>query len=342
LYKIIDNNIPSLWNSIVEGFEKKDIYFTYEFFLSSLLVDGGEPILFFYEDENGKVAYPFIKREIPNLKNKVYYDITTPYGYGGPLIQIIGDKEQFLEQFRKKIKSYCEKNDIVSEFIRFHPLLENQMGLDRYLDISYIRNTIYMDLGGSEEQIMKLPGKTRNMVRKAERNGVIIEKINSIENLELFSIIYNSTMDRNEASDYYFFEKKYFHDLIELLDSNIQMFGAYFEGKLISATLIFNYGEFIHYHLSGALREYLNLGTSNLLIQKVAEWGNENGYKTFHLGGGYSGNEDSLYRFKKSFTKTEPLSFYIGKKVHDKEIYQMLVNEKYIKEDNGYFPLYRS
>lgn len=342
MYKIVEGDKATLWNDIIKEFENQDVYFTYEYFLVSLLLDEGKPLLFYYEDEFGKVAYPFIKRTIPAKETEIFYDISTPYGYGGPLISFSGNKEELLQRFRKEFNMYCKSNNIVSEFVRFHPCLQNQNGLKMDLNAAYIRNTISLDLVGVENLLMDLPGKTRNMIRKAKKNGVTIKKVNAKENLQQFVTIYYSTMERNDASDYYYFEEKYFQDLITLMDSNIQMFGAFFEGKMISATLIFNYGEFIHYHLSGALKEYLYLGANNLLLYKVAEWGAENEYRTFHLGGGYSGNDDSLYKFKKSFSKSDPLDFYVGKKIHSEELYQKLVQANGISEENGYFPLYRS
>lgn len=342
MLKVIEWEENIKWNEIINSFANIDIYFTHEYFASSLLIDEGEPILFFFENKNGKVAYPVVKRKIENIGDKELYDITTPYGYGGPLVSVLTKEEELLAIFRDAINEYCNVNGIVSEFIRFHPMSGNQRNIENDMDVIHVRDTIEMKLQKGEELMSEIPGKTRNMIRKAIKNRVEIKKIDKDESIKDFLSIYNSTMNRNDAADYYYFNETYFEETFQLLNPNIHMFGAYVEGEIIAATLIFTYGDFMHYHLSGALREHLSLGANNLLLYEIAEWGRKQGFESFHLGGGYSGNEDGLYRFKKSFSKLEPLNFYIGKKIHNPHVYKELVNEKGITEDNGYFPLYRS
>jgi len=342
MLRVINLGKKDQWNSIVNSFLNKDIYFSYEYFASSLLLDGGVPILFFFEDHDGRVAYPVVKRKITNAGGEELYDITTPYGYGGPLVDNPTEDKGLLHRFRKAIDKYCIDNNVISEFIRFHPLLNNHINLDDHLNVSHIRDTVVMQLQQGDDLLAEIPGKTRNMVRKAMKNEIEIRKIDKNENMNDFSSIYYSTMNRNDATDYYYFKDEYFVKTFELLDSNLHLFGAFLGEKMISASLIFTYGDFMHYHLSGALKEHLSLGANNLLLFEIAEWGRKQGLKSFHLGGGYSGSEDSLYKFKKSFSKTEPLKFFIGKKIHSQNLYEMLVNEKKITEDNGFFPLYRT
>jgi len=51
------------------------------------------------------------------------------------------------------------------------------------------------------------------------------------------------------------------------------------------------------------------------LLYEAACWGIENGYKTFHLGGGLGSREDSLYQFKKDLTRTQALILYRKKNI---------------------------
>ncbi|MFD1929257.1 GNAT family N-acetyltransferase [Sporosarcina siberiensis] len=342
MLEVINSENHFRWNTIVDDFENRDIYFSHEYFTSSMLLDKGEPLLFFYEDENGKVAYPVILRKIDNKLGEQLYDITTPYGYGGPLVEAVSTEIDLILKFRKFISQYCIDNNIVSEFIRFHPMLGNQKDLENSLNILYNRDTIEIKLQQGTELLNEMPGKTRNMIRKAYKNGVEVKKLDKQKYMKEFLSIYYSTMNRNDATEYYYFNETYFKETFRLLDSNIHMFGAFCEDKMIATSLIFTYEDFMHYHLSGALREHLSLGANNLLLFEIAEWGRKQGIKSFHLGGGYSDSEDNLFKFKKSFSKSDPLNFYIGKKVHNLNLYEKLVKENRITEDNGYFPLYRS
>ncbi len=332
------------WNKLINSFQYKDIYYTSEFFRVATIIDAGEPVLFYFENECGKAAYPFLKRKIAvsNGEEK-WHDIVTPYGYGGPLFECSGDEVYLFSEFESVFNQYCKDQYIISEFIRFHPLLKGQNMIRKTLAIEHIRHTVYLHLQNhSGEFLNKIPSKTRNMIKKAMKNNITIKELDSKSSLKEFYEIYNETMARNDAAEYYYFSQQYFEQLISWLGSNLKMFGAYFEEKLISATLIMCYGDFIHYHLSGAKQEYLHTGVNNLLLYEIAKWGSENGYKYFHLGGGYKGDEDSLFKFKKSFTKEGVSTFCIGKAIHNEEIYWKLVKMNRSKTDSTFFPLYRS
>ncbi len=329
------------WNHLIAEFANADIYFTHQYFMSALLVDKGEALLFHFKSPDGKIAYPVIKRTIENDKKLDLYDMTTPYGYGGPLIACTGDKEALLTEFRNELDDYCRRHHIISEFVRFHPLLNNQTGFEKAMETSHISNTVAMQLQDGDI-LSQLPGKNRNMIRKAIKNNVVIQKIDAEDYLEEFILMYYATMRRNSAARYYFFTENYFRKTIELFGDDLHLFGAFVEGKMIAATLVVSRGKFIHYHLAGSLMEYRNLGANNLLLFKIAEWGQECGAEAFHLGGGFSGQADSLFSFKKSFSQDTTLEFHIGKKIHNAALYQMLCFEREIEDDNGYFPLYRA
>ena len=103
----------------------------------------------------------------------------------------------------------------------------------------------------------------------------------------------------------------------------------------------------MHYHLSGSMIEYRNLAPSNLLLYKAALWGCEQGYKTFHLGGGVGSGEDNLYKFKAAFNKMSDYQFSIGKQIFDQVKYDELVkirrdSDASFDETSHFFPLYRA
>ena len=103
----------------------------------------------------------------------------------------------------------------------------------------------------------------------------------------------------------------------------------------------------LNYHLSGSDIEYRNLAPSNLLLYKAAVWGCEQGFKTFHLGGGVGSGEDNLYKFKAAFNKVSDYQFSIGKQIFDQENYDQLVEirkttDPTFAETSKFFPLYRA
>ena len=87
-------------------------------------------------------------------------------------------------------------------------------------------------------------------------------------------------------------------------------------------------------------KDMQHLAPSNLLLWKAAEWGNEMGWKTFHLGGGVGSLEDSLFKFKRAFYRGELCRYHIGKKIYDYTKYDELC-KKSNNSNTGYFPEYR-
>lgn len=330
--------------------EVEDIYFTEKY--GKIYEKNNEGVLetYRYESLKGKVIYRFLKRKIDLIKEEKLYDIATPYGYGGPLF--LDYKDEYLEdliiEFKNDFKKYCKENKIVSEFVRFHPIVENYRKMYLYMDIQNIRSTICMELKDEEYIWDNLSSKCKNKIRKARKNGVEILKGSKKEDLKEFFDLYNKTMEKNSATHYYYFSKEFFENAIDFLGDNVEIFKAVYKGKTVLSALIMTYGDYAHYHLSGSEEESLKLGVNNLFVYEVAMWACNEGYKYFHLGGGYEGNHDSLFKFKKAFSKSEDgeKNFYIGKNINMKKEYDKLV-EIYKKENNlndtnlNFFPVYR-
>ena len=132
------------------------------------------------------------------------------------------------------------------------------------------------------------------------------------------------------SSTDYDFEKEYFKELIDTMPDSIQFFYAEYQGIPVSASIFLYNQHFMHYHLSGTLPEYRNLGAANLVLSEAAYWAAEHNIKKFHLGGGL-GIEDSLFSFKKHFNRNGEIDFCIGRNIFDKSTFDELVK---IREEN--------
>ena len=154
-------------------------------------------------------------------------------------------------------------------------------------------------------------------------------------------------MDKDHASDYYYFGDKFYESIYNDLRDNYEMFYAVYEGKIIAMAIIIYANKQMHYHLSGSLLEYRNLAPSNLLLYEAALWGCNKGFKTFHLGGGVGSGEDNLYKFKAAFNRNSNYTFSIGKQIFDVDKYNLLIDYRKtidinFDESSSYFPLYRA
>lgn len=332
------------------GKKCKDVYFMEEY--GEIFEKNGDGSLetFYFKNNDGSILYRYLKREIPiKLEGQIYYDTVTPYGYSGPIILEINNlqnKNRLIEEFNKKLEEKFKLEKIISSFLRFHPLLKNHVLFKNSFKTEYNRDTIAINLESEKIIWDNIHSKCRNMIRKAEKNNIqiLIKESVTDEEIEKFYRLYKNTMIKNNAVEYYLFSKKFFKNTFKLLKEKAKLVNAIYENKIISSAIILEYEDQLHYHFSGNDLSYKNLAATNLLLYKVALYGCNKGIKYFHLGGGYLGNGDSLFKFKESFNKNEKFEFYIGKKIYDEKIYNELVKENILKNkqtNDKFFPKYR-
>lgn len=346
----IENNVK--WDKLVKSFRDYDVYYLSGYSRAFQIHGDGEPVLFYYEDDNIRGMNVVMLRDIANDKNfvgklttGVHYDIVTPYGYGGWLIE--GDTcTANLSRMDAEYSAYCRDKGIVSEFVRFHPLLKNGDRLGNIYSISPLGQTISMVLDSREVVWNNLTSKNRNMVRKALKSGVEIFWGRNPELFREFITIYNSTMRALEADEYYYFDEGFYNSILNDLRYNAMVFYAKYKGQTIAMSIVLSANQKMHYHLSASVPEFQHLAPTNLLLFEAACWGSENGYKVFHLGGGLGSGEDSLYKFKSSFNKKSDCQFVVGKKIFKQDVYDQLIKMR--MEDtgarpvSGFFPVYRA
>lgn len=320
-----------------------DIYFEKNYGKLYEKIENGSVTIFEMETENGKILNQFIKREVPISLNEKYYDIVTPYGYGGPLIVNCSNKEELLKEYEEQFSKYCLDNNIVSEFVRFHPMVNNGIDFKEIYNSECIKKTLGTNLEIYDDPVSSEFSKScRRNIRKALEKGITYRVTKTPEDISIFKDIYYSTMDRNNAADYYYFKEEYFNNILKYFKENVLLVEAIFEEKTIACGLYFIYGDVIHIHLSGTLSEYLYLSPAYILRYAVTLWGKENGYKMIHHGGGRTNSEeDTLYTFKKSFAKNTNFDFYVGKKIWNNDIYNKLCSTINIDSDSDFFPAYR-
>ena len=298
----------------------------------------GIPLLFEYTDDRSHFCFVGMKADIAQsnqfsglIEKNTWYDLETPYGYGGPLTDgVIGEDSQ--KKFSEELREYCLSEGIVSLFVRFHPFLENQAAMPLVFETRYMRDTIYIDTESPETIMNNLDAKNRNVIRKAVRCGVSVDR-RPVSSYEEFLSMYEETMLKDQAEPYYWFHADYFESQKELAE-NAAYFYAMLNDKPIAGTLIYFNDRFAHYHLAGMHTDFKAYAPGNLLLYHVACWASELGIRRFHLGGGMS-PEDTLFAFKKKFNKNGRLPFHIGRVITDQKKYDRLIQIR--KQNNAEF-----
>ena len=333
------------WDSTVRSFCEYDTYWLSGYVKAFMIHGEGDPMLFYYDDGNTRGINVVMKRDIAKcpafagkLPENTYFDFSTPYGYGGWLIE--GDNTQSLFDAYEK---WCVDNGIVSEFVRFHPVIGNHIVSEGAYEIVHRGLTVTMDLSSEDVIWANITSKNRNVIRKAQKNNVTIHSGRSEDIFKTFREIYNETMDKDNADSYYYFGEDFYASVREDLPDNAQIFYAVYENEIIAAAIFLTANGKINYHLSGSRRMYSSLAPTNLLLYEVAKWGCLNGYKSLYLGGGVGSEEDSLFKFKKAFYRPEDLNrFVIGKKIFDRETYDKLICARGDIPERVFFPQYRA
>lgn len=333
------------WDKIVSSFKNYDVYYLSGYTKAFYLHGDGEPLFFFYEDENIKAINVAMKRDISydknfnNLEKDKYFDLTTPYGYGGWLIE--GDDN--IDNLIIEYSNWCKENLIISEVVRFHPILANQEKMKNFYDVMDLGKTISIDTSSNDVIWSNFTTQNRGKIKKAMNYGVTIKHGVNSQILKEFKHIYNITMNKDNADDYYYFEDDFYQSIINDLNKNSDIFYAEYNGKIVASTIILKCNKKLTYHFSGVLTDYRYLQATNLMLYQIALWGAENGYRSFHLGGGVGSKEDNLYEFKKSFNKKDNYQYSIGKIIFNQELYDELVSMR--KDDilrDNFFPQYRA
>lgn len=343
MIQIITMDNRNEWDSIVHSFSEHDVYYLSGYVRAFEIHGDGEPQLLYYENEGLKAIYVYMKRK---TSIEGVFDSITPYGYGGVLFEGEISSEKLATFWKAYIQKMQEEN-IIDNFVRYHPVLANAQPMKSISEVIDLGKTIAFDLSSPEVIWENIISKNRNMIRKAEKNGIEIHHAKDYKLFKNFIRIYNATMDKDNAEEYYYFGDEFYRSIHEDLNDNYEMFYATYDGQIIAMSIIIFANKQMHYHLSGSMMEYRNLAPSNLLLYKAAIWGYEQGFQAFHLGGGVGSGEDNLYKFKAAFNRKSDYQFSIAKMIFDQEQYDALVEERAKRDlsfnlESNFFPLYRS
>lgn len=325
----------------------EDLYFEKDYGRLYEKIENGNCEVYEFNHEFGKVRHLFIKRKIPlPVDGQLYYDLVTPYGYGGPIITDCKEenKRALVNAFQIEFQKYCKENQIVSEFVRFHPILSNAADFEMCYELILRRHTTGTNLKDYEDPVCAEFSKSKQKsIKKALKAGVKFRITKNPTDLTAFKEIYYHTMDRKNADAVYYFDDDYFAKLLNYLGKYILLVEVLYEEQVIGMGLNFVYGKMMHIHLSGTLEGYHHLSPAFVMRYALVLWGEENGIELIHEGGGRTKNpDDSLYVFKKQFGKNTDFKFFVSHKIWNEEIYERLCELAGVIGDTNVFPAYRT
>ena len=159
--------------------------------------------------------------------------------------------------------------------------------------------TIRLDLSGSLESLRQnLDGKWRNMLNRAERNGLAISEGADLDSYDRFLAAYREMMARKQ------FETTV--DVAEFrqmqmdlpMPLKMQIFLCLKEGKVLNALVVSALGDTAIYLMGATSDEGLKLKGAYLLQWRAIQWLKERGCRWYDLGGVDPIRNPGVYHFK--------------------------------------------
>ena len=320
--------------------------------------------------KNGSEVFflPYLVRECDLISNSSLasrdriYDIISPYGYPGMLVSAAGQNPRFIEQCLQAISEDWRSRNICSAFLRLHPILNSYLdrtlgnppdfdnAIDTNMRLQHRGDVVVCDLTNDLEDIWKqIRSSHRTKINKLTRLGFIAKMVPIDRYLDLFIDIYRETMDRVKANKSYYFTRDYFERLCQALGDGVQICVVEIDGKIIAASLITEFSGIVQYHLGGTRTEFLPYSPTTIVFDYVIKWAKHRNNRYFNLGGGLSGNRDSLYHFKAGFSdRTQSfatLETIVNPKLYDRLIAQKAESLGIMTSEltnTSFFPAYRA
>ena len=323
---------------------RQDIYYQKKY-ISLYLKESEEIFEFEYNIGNTFLYNIAIKRPIKEIGSitleDTFFDLETAYGYGG--FYTNADDIFLIEAFNVYQKQ-CLSENIISEFVRFHPLNTFPLHYSKFLDFCRNdRQTVIIDLRTPYEIIKsKYSSSLRRNLKKAEKYNLQYKLVNATaDNIRHFYDLYMQTMERNKAEKFYYFDIEYFNKLFHL--DNIHIHTAIYKKNIINMLITLHSKDILYYHLGATDPNLYHLNSNPFLFDKIIQNFNKK-HDFFYLGGGTdSQTSNSLLRFKKKFSE-HTLPFYIGGKIYNHEIYDYYTKlwKQQTSKDIVYFLKYRA
>ncbi len=344
------------WDRWIES-AAHDVYHTAAYHRVAEFVGDGTPQLLVFGTPDRFIAWPYLLQGISGSSALVggpAHDVTSTYGYSGPIGVGCEQDEAFLAEAWRSFCAAWSEQHVVSVFTRFHPILENHRlfsgapgsgpSLGGSLGVVLTGETVSIDVTRSDSDILSdYPRNFRQEIAQSRRRGLETTVDANWVHLDTFVDLYTETMRRNHAHSSYFLGRDYFDRLIAELGEDVILFVGTVGSDIAAACLFMSHHGTLHPHLAGTSTQFLSMSPLKVMWDDVRRWAATRGDRTIHLGGGRGGSNDSLFAFKARFSPRRH-AFYTGRWILDARRYDLLSGraEQSTNPDAGYFPPYRA
>ena len=324
------------WTELTAGL---DVYFQPAYAQTARGFDPGRALLLYVETDRGEVVLPVVERpiEIELPGRRPFVDWISPYGFSGPAA-VRGRADGFLAG----LQVLAAERRAVTAFLRCHPLEATHRLLPKAtLPPELRRETAAVDLRTDEETLWRrLKPAHRRSIKKAQGARLTTGWLTAPGDFSAFARLYDSTMDRLGAGDYYRLPESYFTGLGAAMAGRCGILAAYHESDdPIAALLLLAGSRYLHYHLGASDQDFLHLRPNHFLFWEAIRHGRRRDLRWLHLGGGRR-RDDSLFAFKIGFAAV-PFPEHKSCHILNREVYRRLLQARGETDRRDFFPAYR-
>jgi len=302
IFKITSHVKKDIWNEFIQNHPKGNIFQTPEMYEVYKRTKKYEPVFFAVVDESDNIKAMLLAHIIREFEGFLGHLSARSIIQGGPLYE---ESEEGLNALGILMEHY---NRIASKKV-IYTEIRNRWDASSISNILNDMDYVYedelnflIDLNKPKEEIWRqIHRSMRKNIKKAQRNGVIIEEMSNKSYIRTF---------------YDFLKDVYHHAKIPLAD--ISLFEAIYDilvpagmakfhlakynDEYVGGRLSLIYKKTIYANYVGVPRRYKDLNVNPLLNWHVIAWGSENGFHTFDfLGAGKPNEEYGVRDFKKQF-----------------------------------------
>ncbi len=272
-----------------------------------------------------------IKGVLPLMKKEGKYGIVLNslpfYGSNGGILSRDKEAINLLVEYYNNLSK-----DVASSTYITNPLKDNSF--DIKCDIVDDRVGQWTYIGYKEDidssLMQSFHSKTRNIIRKAIKEGIEVEIDNSQIDF-LYETHYENMLSvgaKPKGKRFFELINRYFNE------DEYSIYIARKDGKIISALLLFFYNKTVEYFTPAILKDYRHFHSNSLIIYKSMIDAAKRGFKWWNWGGTYR-SLDGVYRFKKRFGAIDK-RYHFLLRINNLELYNSTKDEL-IKEYEDFF-----
>lgn len=214
------------------------------------------------------------------------------------------DKNSFSLELIEKLMELLKREKLKYIQVKTQHHL-NSIGENSILDTQYV--TFHLDLGLGIETLWQeiISGKTRNQIRKGQKNLFSVKFGQDDLLNDFYTVISRCWRDLGTPTH----SINFYRLILQHLGDKIRLCVLYDKNKPVSCALLIMSENTIHHPYAGTLNQYKPASANNVLYWSIIKFAIENCMTVFDMG--RSQINSGTYKFKKSWgASPEPLYYY--------------------------------